>query len=187
MKLAERTGTGPFPVTAAGLVLTAAAAWFVWGGRYIPGAVLLAAGSVLDAVDGEIARRKGMVTRAGAVIDSAFDRIGELLIFGAMLAGDAGMAHRSLAYLVPASIGGAYMVSYVRARAEAEGISCSVGLFTRTERLLLVMAGLVAAAFWNTSALVIALAVMTGGTWLTAAQRLLRVVRDGRAAPHEER
>lgn len=182
VRLLEKLGIGPFTVTTAGLVLTAAASWFVWDGSYAVGTAFLIFGSILDAVDGELARMKGKVTKAGAVLDSSCDRIGEMLIFGAMLAGDAGNAHHSLVYLAPAAIGGSYMVSYVRARAEGVNLSSSVGIFTRTERLVLLMAGLVAAAIWDTRAIVIMLSVMVAGTWITAIQRFVRVIRDGRGA-----
>ncbi|MFO8183165.1 MAG: CDP-alcohol phosphatidyltransferase family protein [Candidatus Aegiribacteria sp.] len=179
-------GVGPFSVTTAGLLLTAVAAWFVWGGSYIAGTAFLAGGSILDAVDGELARRKGIVSKAGAVFDSSSDRVGELFIFGAMLAGEAGSVHHSLVYLVPAAIGGSYMVSYIRARAEGVKLFGSVGIFTRTERLVLLIAGLVAAGLWDTRAIVIMLAVMSAGTWFTAAQRFARVIRDGRGVALDE-
>jgi phosphatidylglycerophosphate synthase len=176
-------GMGPFSVTTTGLVFTAVAAWFVWDGEFVAGAAFLVVGSILDAVDGELARRKNMVSKAGAVFDSSCDRIGEVLIFGALLAGKAGEAHQALVYLVPATIGGSYMVSYIRARAEGVGLSCSVGAFTRTERLLLLMAGLVAAGLWDTKAVVIMLIVLSAGTWFTAGQRFVKVIRDGRGIP----
>ena len=149
VSLLARTGMGPFSVTTAGLLFTAVAAWLVWEGSYFAGTAFLIIGSILDAMDGELARRKGIVSKAGAVFDSSCDRIGELLIFGSMLAGEAGAAQPSLLYLVPAALGGSYMVSYVRARAEGVNLSCSVGIFTRTERLVLLIAGLVAAGIWG--------------------------------------
>ncbi len=171
---------GPFSVTTIGLIATAVAAWFIWDGEFIVGVVFFIVGSILDAVDGELARRKNAVSKAGAVFDSCCDRIGEVLIFGALLAGKAGEAHRVMIYLVPAAIGGSYMVSYIRARAEGLNLSCSVGMFTRTERLVLLMAGLVAAGLWDTQALVITLVILAAGSWFTAGQRFAKVLRDDR-------
>ena len=181
-----KIGMGPFSVTAAGLVLTFIAAWFVWDGSYIAGIVFLVVGSILDAVDGELARMKNIATKAGAIFDSSFDRIGELLVLAALLAGDAGSAHHVLVYLIPAAIGGSYMVSYVRARAEGVGLSCSNGLFTRTERLVLTIAGLLAAGLWDSRAVVVTVAVLAVGAWFTAAQRLIKVIRDGRGVSLDE-
>lgn len=178
--LLAKVGIGPFSVTTIGLFMTAVAAWFVWNGQYIAGVVFLIVGSILDAVDGELARRKDVVSKAGAVFDSCCDRIGEILIFGAVLAGKVGEAHHIMVYLVPAAIGGSYMVSYIRARAEGVNLSCSVGIFTRVERLVLLIAGLIAAGLWKTEAVVIILAVIAAGTWFTAVQRFVKVIRDGK-------
>jgi CDP-diacylglycerol--glycerol-3-phosphate 3-phosphatidyltransferase len=180
VRLLAAIGMGPFSVTTLGLLMTAVAAWFIWDGKFIVGVVFFIFGSILDAVDGELARRKNAVSVAGAVFDSCCDRIGEVFIFGALLAGKAGEAHHVMVYLVPATIGGSFMVSYIRARAEGVNLSCSVGIFTRTERLVLLMAGLIAAGLWDTQALVITLIVLAVGTWFTAGQRFAKVIRDGR-------
>lgn len=184
--LLTKVGVSPFAVTFFGLLMTAAASWFVWDGKYIVGAALLIVGSILDVVDGELARRQGIESRAGAVFDSSCDRIGEVILFGAILAGKAGGAHHMMVYLVPAALGGSYMVSYVRARAEGVNISCSVGLFTRTERIILLIAGLVISGLWDTRALVVMLVVLVAGTWFTAVQRLVKVFRDGRGVSPDE-
>ncbi len=180
------TGISPFAVTALGLLLTVVASWLVWDGKYITGVVVLIIGSILDAVDGELARRKGIESKAGAVFDSSCDRIGEIFLFAAILAGKAGNAHPELVYLVPAALGGSYMVSYVRARAEGVNLSCSVGLVTRTERLILIIMGLVISGLWDTRAIVIALAILAAGTWFTTGQRMVKVFRDGREASTDE-
>ena len=183
VSLLARAGIGPASVTVFGLLITACSAWLIWRADYLLGAVVLTVGSILDAVDGELARRQDVVSKWGAVFDSSFDRIGETLLLGALLAGSAGMAHRSLVYLVPAALGGSYMVSYVRARAETVGIECSVGLLTRTERLVILIAGLLGAAIWDERAIVVVLAVLAAGTWFTTGQRLMKVIRDGRGVP----
>lgn len=176
-------GVGPLFVTVTGLLVTAVAAWLVWGGSYIPGAAVLTFGSILDAVDGEVARRQKVVSKSGAVLDSSCDRIGEILLLGALLAGHAGAAHPSLIYLVPAALGGSLMVSYVRARAESVKIKCEVGILTRTERLVLLIAGLTAAGIWDDRAVTVTLAVLAAGTWITVVQRLAKVIHDGSGVP----
>ena len=180
------TGISPFAVTALGLLLTVVASWLVWDGKYITGVIVLIIGSILDAVDGELARKKGIESKAGAVFDSSCDRIGEIFLFAAILAGKAGNAHPELVYIVPAAIGGSYMVSYVRARAEGVNLSCSVGLVTRTERLVLLIMGLVVSGIWDTKAIVFALAILAVVTWITAGQRMVKVFRDGREISTDE-
>ena len=186
IRLLVLTGISPFAVTALGLLFTVVASWLVWDGKYITGVMVLIIGSILDAVDGELARRQGVESKAGAVFDSSCDRIGELILLAAILAGKAGDAHHELVYLVPAALGGSYMVSYVRARAEGVNLSCSVGLVTRTERLILLIMGLVVSGLWDTRAIVIALAILAVGTWFTAGQRMVKVFRDGREVSTDE-
>jgi len=180
--LARLLGVSPAAVTVSGLVMAGIASGFIWNGLYWQGALLLYLGSILDAVDGGLARELGRESRAGAVLDSTLDRIGELLVLAAILTGTAGTEHKVLLYLVPAALGGSFMVSYVRARAEGVGIECSVGVFTRTERLVLIITGLVLAGVLaaGSSVLVWMLALVSGGTWLTVAQRLWVVTRNGR-------
>lgn len=182
-----RMGVSPLSVTVTGLLVTAVAAWLILEGKYLPGAAVLVLGSVLDAVDGEVARRRNSVSKSGAVLDSSCDRIGETMILGALLAGTAGAAQGSLAVLVPAAMGGSFLVSYVRARAEGVGLSCSVGILTRTERLVLLIAGIAASGVWDDRAVVISLAVLSAGAWITVIQRLVKVMRDGRGVPLDGR
>ncbi len=186
IRLLVITGISPFVVTALGLLFTVIASWLVWDGKYIAGVAVFIIGSILDAMDGELARRQGIESKAGAVFDSSCDRIGELFMFAAILAGKAGDAHHELVYLVPAALGGSYMVSYVRARAEGVNLSCSVGLVTRTERLILLILGLVVSGLWDTRAIVITLAILVAGTWFTAGQRMVKVFRDGREISTDE-
>jgi len=186
VNLLATAGVSPFLVTVAGLFITILASWFIWKGCFLEGGLLLTVGSIMDAMDGALARKSGTSSKAGAVLDSSSDRIGELLVLGALLTGRAGESHSSLEYLVPAAIGGSFMVSYIRARAEGVKLSCSVGIFTRTERLVLLITGILAADIWGTEVIVWLLVLMTAGTWLTAVQRLMKVTRDGRGIPLED-
>jgi CDP-diacylglycerol---glycerol-3-phosphate 3-phosphatidyltransferase len=181
VNLLARAGVSPSAITLAGLALTAGAAILVWSGSYLAGALVLVAGSLLDALDGGVARKLGVVSRAGAVLDSSCDRIGETLVYAAFIAGAASALAPILLYLAPAALGGSYMVSYVRARSEGVGIPCSVGVFTRTERLVLLTAALAAAeALRGPGPIVWICAVIAAGTWTTAVHRLLRVYSEDR-------
>lgn len=179
--LLSRMGVSPAAVTFAGLAVTLLSALMIWRGDFLIGALTLALGSALDAVDGGIARHRGTESRSGAVLDSVVDRIGELLVLGALLVSEIGNSYDLMLYLVPLAIGGSYLVSYVRARAEGVGISCSVGIFTRTERLVLIVAGLVLAGTAGTVWMVYITAAIAAGTWFTAGQRMARVFSEDRA------
>ncbi len=180
-----KLGVTPAAATVTGLLVTVFASWLVYSGSFLAGGLILVAGSLLDAVDGSIARMTGSSSKGGAALDSILDRVGEIVIFTAVLAGKAGSEHDSLLFIIPAAMGGSLMVSYVRARAEGLGIECKVGVFTRTERLVLVITGIVFASLlpWGSQTIVWSCALIAVGSWLTALQRLMKVVQDGRGVP----
>ncbi len=181
ISLLARAGVSPSAITLAGLAVTALAAFFAWKGQYVVSAAILIAGSILDAVDGGVARKRNMVSRAGAVLDSSCDRIGEFLLYFALLAGRAYADYPVILILAPVALSGSFMVSYTRARSEGVGIPCKVGLFTRTERLVLMIVALAATpAAGNARPLVWMLALVSVGTWLTAVQRLVNVFSEDR-------
>ena len=141
---------------------------------YWAGALLFVVGSILDILDGALARAGGKTTQFGAFIDSTTDRIGE----GAMLGAIALVFHRhdhpvALA-LTFAALSGSFLVSYTRARAEALGLRGDVGLGSRAERVVVITAGLVLApiSIWL---LVGAISLLTATAWLTVLQRIVFV------------
>jgi CDP-diacylglycerol--glycerol-3-phosphate 3-phosphatidyltransferase len=141
---------------------------------YWAGAVTFVVGSILDILDGALARAGGKTTPFGAFIDSTTDRIGE----GAMLGAIALVFHRhdhpvALA-LTFAAVSGSFLVSYTRARAEALGLRGDVGIGSRAERVVVITGGLVLApiSIWL---LVGAISLLTATSWLTVIQRILYV------------
>jgi CDP-diacylglycerol--glycerol-3-phosphate 3-phosphatidyltransferase len=148
---------------------------------YWAGGVVFVVGSILDILDGALARAGGKTTPFGAFLDSTTDRIGE----GAMLGAIALVFHRhdhtvALA-LAFAAVAGSFLVSYTRAKAEAMGLRGDVGLGSRAERVVVITAGLVLApiSIWL---LVGAIALLTATAWLTVVQRILFVrkqLREG--------
>jgi CDP-diacylglycerol--glycerol-3-phosphate 3-phosphatidyltransferase len=129
-------------------------------------------GSLLDILDGALARIGGKSTPFGAFIDSTTDRVGE----GAMLAAIAlvfARHDRDWAVVVAvAAVVGSFLVSYTRARAEAIGLKGDVGLGSRAERVVLITAGLVFAPWGGLPWAIVALAATA---WLTVVQRILHV------------
>jgi CDP-diacylglycerol--glycerol-3-phosphate 3-phosphatidyltransferase len=141
--------------------------------------VLLIAAASIDGLDGSLARMNGGGTRFGAFLDSVLDRVSESAIFLGLAwwyLGQPGMAEEMLAYL---AVTGSLLVSYVRARAEGIGVPCQVGLFTRVERSILLIAalilGLTVPALW----------ILAVGTWLTTIHRIVAVYRATGDAPLE--
>ena len=163
-------GMTPAAMTALGLAMVLAGSVLVGTERLVSGAWVIAVGSLLDGLDGAVARASGKVSPRGAFLDSAFDRVGEIAAFAGLafaLAGDA-----RVLLLIVLAIGGAMLVPYMRARAEAEGLIGTGGLMGRTERLILFCAGLifdfVEPMLWIFVVLV----------WLTALTRFLQSYRS---------
>lgn len=139
---------------------------------YWLGAVTFVLGSLLDILDGALARQSGKGTTFGAFLDSTTDRVGEFAMLGAIALVFARHDLEWALALAIAAIGGSFLVSYTRARAEALGLKGDVGLGSRAERVVVITGGLVFAPWGG---LPWAIAVLTGSAWLTVVQRVLAV------------
>jgi CDP-diacylglycerol--glycerol-3-phosphate 3-phosphatidyltransferase len=139
---------------------------------YWLGASVFVVGSILDILDGALARAGGKSTVFGAFLDSTTDRVGEgvmLAAIGFVLArqgDDVGVLLTILA------VAGSFLVPYVRAKAEALGLRGDVGLGSRAERVVVITAGLVLAP-WGL--LPYAIYLLAATSWLTVLQRVLHV------------
>lgn len=136
-----RTRVSPNTLTTLGLVLTAAATVTVATGNPMLGGWTLVAGGLMDTFDGAVARASGKATPFGGFYDSVSDRISDGLILGGLawwLRDDA-----RLFALVVVALVAAQLTSYVRAKAEAIDLDCSVGILERAERAILLIVGLV--------------------------------------------
>lgn len=162
-----RWGVHPDSITLAGLLIVAIAAFFIADGQFSLAAVLLVLGLPLDALDGAVARQMQRQGRFGAVLDSTLDRYADGFIFGALSYYFALHDHLLLMMLALAALLGSLLVSYVRARAEGVAVDVKIGLFTRLERLLVVLVMLFIPALMEIGLWVLAL-----GTHGTAIQRL---------------
>lgn len=173
-----RTRVTPNHLTAAGVTLCIAAAVLVYFEYrdevlfFWLGAVVFVVGSLLDILDGALARQSGRSTPFGAFVDSTTDRVGE----ASMLAAIALVFHRddneiALA-AVFAALAGSFLVSYTRARAEALGLKGDVGIGSRAERVVVITVGLVLAP-WGV--LPWAIYLLAATAWFTVLQRILSV------------
>jgi CDP-diacylglycerol---glycerol-3-phosphate 3-phosphatidyltransferase len=166
-------------VTVIGVIITAAAAIVITYGWLLAGAVILVLGSLLDAVDGALARATGGGTPFGSFLDSTLDRASEAILYlgvaGYFLTSSQDPATPVM--LAMLALAGSFLVSYSRARAEGIGLSASVGLAPRTERLVLIIAGIGVAGLGFTPALIAALAIIVALTAVTVIQRIWHVWR----------
>jgi CDP-diacylglycerol--glycerol-3-phosphate 3-phosphatidyltransferase len=142
------------------------------------GAVVFVVGSVLDILDGALARAGGLGTPFGAFLDSTTDRVSEGFMLGAIalvFANDGNMVALAFDF---AAVAGSFLVSYTRARAEALGLKGDVGIGSRAERVVVITAGLVLGP-WG--ALPIAIYVLAVTAWFTVGQRVWSVRAQLRA------
>lgn len=170
-------GVMPNTVTWSGLILVTAASYLIWQRSLLLGAIVLAVGAILDALDGGLARAQGGETRFGAFLDSTLDRIGEALVYLGIAAYWLGATSRPFVPVMLAllALSGSFLVSYSRARAEAQGFTASTGLAQRPERLIILIAGLALAGLGHPILLQVAMAVIAVLAWVTVAQRIWNV------------
>lgn len=147
---------------------------YVGWGFYWLGAVLFVIGSVLDVLDGALARSRGIGSPFGAFLDSTVDRVGEGFMIGAI--GLVLMRHDQMwgVALAFAAVAGSFLVSYARARAEALGLRGDVGLGSRAERVVVITTGLVLAPV-HELVLPATMALLATTAWITVVQRILFV------------
>ena len=173
-----RTRVTPNALTASGVSLCALASVLVFFEDRSPllfywlGALVFVAGSLLDILDGALARETGKGTPFGAFLDSTTDRVSEGFMLGAIALVLARHDHTVALAFTFAAVGGSFLVSYTRARAEALGLRGDVGLGSRAERVVVITAGLVLAP-WGV--LPWAIYLLAATSWLTVVQRILHV------------
>ncbi|MFC2066290.1 CDP-alcohol phosphatidyltransferase family protein [Chloroflexota bacterium] len=170
-QLLARTPITPNTITWLGLLLAVAAAILIVTGELFAAGVMVLVSGFFDMLDGALARLTSQSTRFGAVLDSTLDRLAEaLLLLGILVlyVRELSVAGSLLTGIV---LVGSLMVSYVRARVEALGLECKIGLFTRPERVIVLALGLVLSQI--DYALMIALAVIGLFSFFTVGQRLL--------------
>jgi phosphatidylglycerophosphate synthase len=135
-------------------------------------AVVFVVGSLLDILDGALARAGGKTTPFGAFLDSTTDRVGEAFMLTAIAWVLAQHHHSVFVAVTVAAVAGSILVSYTRAKAEALGLRGDVGIGSRAERVVVITAGLVLAP-WGVLPWAIALLACTA--WITVVQRVLHV------------
>ncbi len=178
VRLLARTAVAPDMISWAGFVITLGAAALVISGQlFIAGFAVLIAG-FFDTLDGALARGANRATRFGAILDSTLDRLSEAAVLIGLLVWYTRQPSTFGVLLVGLALIGSFMVSYIRARAETAGIDCQVGLFTRAERVVVMVLGLLLSQIGY--ALIIALAIIVLFSFITVCQRLVYVWQRSR-------
>jgi CDP-diacylglycerol--glycerol-3-phosphate 3-phosphatidyltransferase len=181
----SRTRVTPNQLTAAGVLLCAVGAVLVYFEDrnellfFWTGAAAFIVGSVLDILDGALARAGGKQSAFGGFLDSLVDRVGEGFMLTAVALVFARDSDEVGVGLTAAAIADSFLVPYARAKAEALGLRGDVGIGSRAERVVVISAGLILAP-WGVLPWAIALLAVTA--WVTVLQRVLHVRRELRKA-----
>jgi CDP-diacylglycerol---glycerol-3-phosphate 3-phosphatidyltransferase len=178
----------PNAISVAGLVGNLIAAVLILEHYFVLAGIAFILGSLCDMFDGRYSRMSGKGTPFGAFLDSTLDRVEEGIVLAAVAWWFAENSDEVAVGATVVAVVGSYMVSYTRARAEALGVECKVGIASRAVRVVILSAGLVFGAeelIPGLDLLEPAIYVMAALTVFTALQRVLHVRRQlaGGAGP----
>ena len=169
--LLVKTSITPNTITWFGFFLSVVAAALIATEHLLVAGLLVLVAGLFDLVDGALARRTKQTTNFGAILDSTIDRLAEAVILLGVLILYARAQSFVGILLAGIAIPSSLLVSYIRARAEVLNLECEVGIFTRTERVIVLALGLLLSQI--DYALFTALGVIILFSLFTAGQRLL--------------
>ena len=170
-----RTRVTPNALTVSGVTLCIVGSVLVWFEYrdellfFWVGAAVFLVGSILDILDGALARAGGKTTPFGGFLDSTTDRVGEAFMLGAIALVFARDGLDWAIALAFASLTGSFLVSYTRAKAEIMGLKGEIGIGGRAERVVVIVGGLVFAPWGGLQWAILFLTVLT---WVTVVQRI---------------
>src|SRR5690348_5810779 len=176
----------PNAISLTGFALNVAAAALVVGRLFFLAGIAFIVGSIMDTLDGRYSRMSGKGTPFGAFLDSTLDRLEEGIVLTAVGAYFASRHDQAAVAATVAAVLFSLMVSYTRARAEALGVACKVGLATRPVRVVILSIGLVfakGASIGNFELLAPAVYVLAALAAVTTLQRILYVRKQLMVAP----
>src|SRR5215207_7961112 len=171
----------PNAISVTGLIGNLIAAVLILEHYFVLAGIAFILGSLCDMFDGRYSRMSGKGTPFGAFLDSTLDRVEEGIVLAAVAAWFAQQGNDFAVGATVVAVVGSYMVSYTRARAEALGVECKVGIASRAVRVVILSAGLVFGAeelIPGLDLLEPAIYVMAALTVFTALQRVLHVRRQ---------
>ncbi len=171
----------PNAISLTGLVGNLVAAVLVWQEYFFLGGVAFILGSIMDTLDGRYSRMSGKGTPFGAFLDSTLDRIEEGIVLTAVAAYFATQGDELAVAAVVVAVLASLMVSYTRARAEALGVECKVGIASRAVRVVILSVGLVfakGAGLGDFELLAPAVYVLAALSTVTVFQRIFHVRRE---------
>ncbi len=181
VRLLARTSITPTALTWFGFIITLGAMVLIIFGYLFAAGFVVLAGSLFDMLDGALARHTQRTTRFGAVLDSVLDRFSEAALLFGILFFFIGTQDTVGIMLVVIALFFSQTVSYIRARTEALGLEGKEGLFTRPERIVVLVLGLLLSQF--AYALFTAVAIIAVFSFITVIQRLVIAWQQTKSPP----
>lgn len=173
-------GISPDLLTILGMLLHFLFSWLIAIGQFFWAGIAILVFVPLDALDGALARKIGRQQgNFGAFLDSTSDRIAEIILYAGYISYFYQNDNPWMVVATYSAITGSIMVSYTRSRAEALGVSCKVGLLTRVERYVVIVATLVLSVFLPVL-VEVGILILAIGTWFTVGQRVYHVWKQTR-------
>jgi CDP-diacylglycerol--glycerol-3-phosphate 3-phosphatidyltransferase len=164
----------PNAISLTGFALCVVAAVLIWEDHYLLGGIAFVVGSVCDTLDGRYARASGKGSPFGAFLDSTLDRVEEGVVLTAVAANFSAAGDDVAVAAVVVAVLASLMVSYTRARAEALGVECKVGIADRAVRVVILSAGLILFGL-GLDVLEAAVYLLAGLSVITVGQRIWHV------------
>ena len=171
----------PNAISLTGFVLCVVSAVLILQGWWIAGGIAFIVGSVCDTLDGRYSRMSGKGSPFGAFLDSTLDRLEEGIVLTAVAYQFSQAGNDAAVAAVVVAVLASLMVSYTRARAEALGVECKVGIADRAVRVVILSAGLVlakGASIIDVELLEPAVWLLAGLSVFTVGQRIFHVRRE---------
>jgi CDP-diacylglycerol---glycerol-3-phosphate 3-phosphatidyltransferase len=171
----------PNAISLTGLALCVAAAVLVFMDEWFLGGLAFVVGSICDTLDGRYSRMSGKGTSFGAFLDSTLDRMEEGIVLTAVAFQFSQEGDDAAVAAVVVAVLASLMVSYTRARAEALGVECKVGIADRAVRVVILSAGLIlarGAGMFDIELIEPAVWVLAGLSVITVGQRIFHVRRE---------
>jgi CDP-diacylglycerol---glycerol-3-phosphate 3-phosphatidyltransferase len=165
----------PNAISLTGFALCVVAAVLVYKQWWLAGGIAFIVGSVCDTLDGRYSRMSGKGTQFGAFLDSTLDRIEEGIVLAAVAVWFSKAGNDGAVAAVVIAVLASLMVSYTRARAEALGVECKVGIADRAVRVVILSAGLLLQGFGLDDVLEYAVYVLAALSVVTVLQRIFHV------------
>jgi CDP-diacylglycerol---glycerol-3-phosphate 3-phosphatidyltransferase len=182
-----KVGVSPDVVTILGTLGVAVGALVCFPQGWLwQGVVVVTIFVVSDMVDGQMAKITNSASRWGAFLDSTSDRLGDAAVFGGILLYFVYVRDSALwAAIALAGLVFGQWTSYVKARAESLGFTCSGGLAARADRLVIMLVGTLLAGLGIPYVLEVAVSLLALASMITVLQRIAQVRKQAKAADVE--